>query len=76
MVRNEVWSRTKFAKETGVRYFEMMVNSHKTGYNVMASVYLDKLAQARRILLHYNKEFINSIGKNNEIQLLEKDRIC
>lgn len=60
MVRNEVYTRSNFAKKEGIRYFEMMMNSHKAKYNIMASIYTDKLAQARRICVYYAKEYIQS----------------
>lgn len=60
MVRREVYTRTAFAKERGLQYFRMMKNGEKTGCNIMASIHTDKLAQARRICLHYNKEYIKN----------------
>lgn len=61
-VRNEVYTRSAFAKAKGIEYFEKMMNAHKAKYNIMASVYTDKLAQARRICVHYAREYMKSCG--------------
>lgn len=60
-LRNEINTRTKFAKKQGEYWFRQIRNIAETG-NVLTCRASKKYRQACAINDHYNKEFINYIN--------------
>ncbi len=70
-LRNECHTRSRFAQERGKFYFEKVVGMTRNnqGHPIVCHL-IDKVAQARRIFLHYRNEhhqFVESyqrVGRN------------
>lgn len=57
VVRNEINTRFRFAKEQGELWYAKIKNSERSG-NVISCVAAKKYRQAARIYEYYQKEFI------------------
>lgn len=60
-LRNEVNTRSAFAKEQGEKWFKVMRNIQKVG-NVVSSVATRKFIQATRIYRYYNDQFVKYLA--------------
>ena len=58
MVRKEIHTRTIFANERGLYYFNKIIQARipETG-NIFSCKYMKKFLQARRIYIHYTNEY-------------------
>lgn len=56
-VRKEVHTRTRFAHDISIIWFNKMGHSIKSGGNVMSCKATKKFLQARRIYIHYTNEY-------------------
>lgn len=62
MIRKEIHTRTIFAHDMAAHWFERMKNVQKTAGNLCSSVATRKFLQARRIYVHYTREYQKQTG--------------
>jgi len=57
LVRKEIHTRQRFARKMAEYYFKRMVGVEKGGGNILTCAASNKYCQAKRIFMHYQKEF-------------------
>lgn len=67
MLRQEIHTRSAFAKSKGEYWFKKMKSAENIG-NVVSSAAKRKFVQAHRIYTHYNNEFTKYINGHNNHQ--------
>jgi len=67
-LRKEVHTRSRFAQDEGKCQFEKIVALTRNNQgNPIVCAAIDKVAQARRIFLHYRQEHHNFVESNQKL---------